>query len=103
METLPKSLVEKHVPEHSLKGFRVVCRPTGSYPETGFGEVSDRSSGRFVGNAEVGFLLAQTIADYAKLSLSDDQPIMLALKKFIPLLRCGTLHKDGRRITCGMD
>src|SRR5580658_386431 len=54
------------------------------------------------GNAEVGFLLAgcracreqfnrfsqssqvQTIADYAKLSLSNDQPIMLALKKFIP-------------------
>jgi len=26
----------------------------------------------------------QTIADYAKLSLSSDQPIMLALKKFIP-------------------
>jgi hypothetical protein len=25
-------------------------------PETGFGEVSDRSSDRFVGNAEVGFL-----------------------------------------------
>src|ERR1700728_1116910 len=54
------------------------------------------------GNAEVGFLLAgcragreqfnrlsqssqvQTIADYAKLSLSNDQPSMLSLKKFIP-------------------
>jgi hypothetical protein len=53
-----------------------------------------------VGNTEVGFLLAgcrtgrerfnrsvsqvQTIADYAKLSLSNDRPITLALKKFIP-------------------
>jgi hypothetical protein len=82
--------------------------------ETGFGEVSDRSSGRFVGNAQVGFVLAgcaqvesnsisqsskvQSIADYAKLSLSNHQPIMLALKKFIPLLRRGTLHKEARRI-----
>ena len=55
-----------------------------------------------VGNTEVEFSLAgcragreqsigrssqvQTIADYAKLSLSGDQPIMLALKKVHPLL-----------------
>ena len=27
----PKSLVEKHVPEHSLKGFRVGCRQPGEH------------------------------------------------------------------------
>ncbi len=37
----------------------------------------------------------QTIADYAKLSLSNDQPMMLALKKLIPCYAaalCITTH-----------
>src|SRR5882757_4141757 len=85
-----------------MSAIRTSGRQSRSCPETGFGEVSDRSAGRFVGNAEVGFRLAgcratsraiqsvsqssqvQTVADYAKLSLSNEQPIMLALKKFIP-------------------
>src|ERR1035441_4649164 len=35
LETLPKSLVEKHVPEHSLKGFRVGCRLRGQVSSGG--------------------------------------------------------------------
>jgi hypothetical protein len=69
-----------------------------------------------VGNTEVGFLLAgcragrerfnrsvsqvQTIADYAKLSLSNDHPIMLTLKKFVPCYAALSDHfKSGQRLS----
>jgi hypothetical protein len=45
----------------------------------------------------------QTIADYAKQSLSSDQPMVLTPKEVHPLLRCCTLHKDAHRITGGLD
>jgi hypothetical protein len=76
---------------------------SGYCRKTCFGEVSDRSFGRFVGNAEVGFLLAGCRAGRERFnrsvsqvkfrllqilrschSLTNDRPIMLALKKFIP-------------------
>src|SRR5258708_34754464 len=41
-----------------MSAIRTSGRQSRSCPETGFGEVSDRSAGRFVGNAEVGFRLA---------------------------------------------
>jgi hypothetical protein len=45
----------------------------------------------------------QAIADYAKLSLSNDRPIILSLKKFILSYGASTLHKDALRIIGGVD